>query len=84
MKSIFIPVLTLIAKEVNGHLPIDCFVTGPIIGAQGNPDSEIVESSDLDLLKNLGPDQILTSIKVCTDRAVTYIKGIQASYGEFN
>ena len=38
----------------------------------------------MDFLIKLDKDHVLTSIKVCTDRAVTQVKGIQASYGKFN
>ena len=36
------------------------------------------------MLLKLDLDHELTSIKVCTDRAVTFVKGIQASYGKFD
>ena len=38
----------------------------------------------MEYLVKLDKDHVLTSIKVCTDRAVTSVKGIQASYGKFN
>ena len=35
------------------------------------------------MLLNLDLDHVLTSIKVCTDREDTFIKGVQVSYGKF-
>ena len=44
----------------------------------------MVETSDFELIEKLSTDHTLTSIKICTDRAVTGIKGVQASYGLFD
>ena len=36
------------------------------------------------MLLKLDLDHVMISMKVCTDRAVTFVKGMQASYGKFN
>jgi len=41
-------------------------------------------ASDLEGLDKLSYNHVLTSVKVCTNRAKTLIKGMQVSYGKFN
>lgn len=48
-----------------------------------NSESAVVHS-DIDELLLLGTDHVITSIKVCTNRAKTQLKGMQVSYGKFN
>lgn len=36
------------------------------------------------MLLRLDVDHILTSIKVCTDRQVSIVRGVQVSYGKFD
>jgi len=54
------------------------------VGGSETNGATSIEASDLDLLYGLDKDHELTSVKVCTDRSVTYVKGIQVSYGKFD
>ena len=82
MKSTILLFLT--ASVTMGHRAIDCFKEGNLVGGAKKNGSFPFESSDLGTVLTIGKDHELTSIKVCTDRAVTYIRGIQVSYGKFN
>ena len=73
----------LFATVTRAHLPINCFTEGAILGPTPTSDDSLVENSDLSLITSLRKDHQLTSVKVCTDRNITYIKGIQVTYGLF-
>ena len=70
-----------LSVTTEGHDAISCFRESAFYGGMTVDQSQY---TDLDLLLNLDLDHVLTSIKVCTDRAITFVKGIQASYGKFN
>ena len=73
--------LALVVTVTKAHNAIDCFQDSVIFGELNIDEGD---SSDIDYLLKLDLDHVLTSIKVCTNRQVTYIKGIQASYGKFS
>ena len=72
--------LALSATVTKAHNAIDCFQDSVIFGELAIDEQN---ASDIDFLTKIDLDHELTSIKVCTNRQVTYIKGIQASYGKF-
>ena len=90
--------LSLLNTVTFAHAPIDCFSQSVILGKDlkklpdsivlGNDESKLPDyvytNTDLDRILQLTSQHLLTSIKVCTDRAVTYVKGVQANYGLFN
>ena len=65
-------------------MPFNCFNEKLLVGGQSDPQDGPVEFSDFDLLTRLDPEHQITSIQVCTDRAVSILKGAQVSYGKFN
>ena len=74
MKSAIILFLT--SSVTLGHRAIDCFEESNLIGGSKTNGITPVESSDLDYVLKIGKDHELISINVCTDRAVTYIRGV--------
>ena len=74
-------IIAVLAVVCRSHDAIECFIESLSLGGPGQ---NLLKRSDLDLLSQLDLDHVLTSVKVCTDRQVTFIKGIQASYGKFN
>ena len=82
--------MMLLLSLTRAHMPIDCFEKSVLVGDSRSVDDiqlvggTLVETSDLELIERLGPDHELTSVKVCTDRAVTYIRGTQVTYGIFD
>ena len=85
MKTSVAALMLLLTTSVTwGHKAIDCFNQGILQSGLKKNGVETVEISDKDLVLLVSKDQELTSIKVCTDRAVTFIRGVQVSYGQFN
>ena len=74
-------VTAFVATVTDAHDAITCFKESAFYGGLTVDQSTY---SDLDLLLRLDLDHVLTSIKVCTDRAVTFVKGTQVSYGKYN
>ena len=70
-----------LATVTDAHDAITCFKESAFYGGLTVDQSTY---SDLDLLLRLDLDHVVTSLKVCTDRAVTFVKGVQVSYGKFN
>lgn len=50
----------------------------------GGPSLNAETVSDMSVLFQDNINRDVTSMKVCTDYAVTFVKGIQVSYGSFN
>ena len=82
IKSILFLLAVTTTQVVKAHDAIECFLESLLVGGPGGAVNEA--RSDLDLLLSIDLDHVLTSLKVCTDRQVTFIKGVQASYGKFN
>ena len=90
IKCTLCSMIMLFMSVSRAHMPIDCFEKSVLVGDSRSVDDiqlvggTLVETSDLELIERLGPDHSLTSVKVCTDRAVTYIRGTQVTYGIFD
>ena len=74
----------LLVTVTRAHRPIDCFNEGNLLGWSTQYEGEPYEKSDLDKIELVDREHELTSIKVCRDRSVNYIRGVQVSYGQFN
>ena len=75
--------LSLISSVTLGHKASQCFEQGKLLGGA----SEVTNAltfSDLSLLKKVGADHIITSVKVCTNRKLNLIKGVQVVYGKYD
>ena len=70
-----------LVSVTRAHDAISCFSESSLYGG---PTTDLSKMTDLDMLLKLDLYHVLTSIKVCTDRAVTFVKGMQVSYGKFN
>ena len=81
MKLLQLAVSLLICDFTKAHRAIECFEESLLLGGTNVNTREM---TDLDMLLNLDQDHVVTSVKVCTDRAVTIVKGAQVSYGKFN
>ena len=66
------------------HKAKDCFEETSIVGWIPGSEPDLDEKTDLDLLDDIDQFHVLTSIKVCTDRAETRVLGIQVSQAKFN
>ena len=80
-RNFLLSAISLMATVTNAHDAITCFKESALYGG---PTVDEEKVTDLDKLLLLDLDHVLTSLKVCTDRQVTKIKGVQASYGKFN
>ena len=83
MKKVFQLFLAVVTSLAFAHRPIDCFKEDNLLGGAQQYEDDPFDRSDFDLLLNLDRLHLLTSVKVCTDRALTYIRGVQVSYGKF-
>lgn len=83
-KSIGIVCHLLVFCSVRGHRAIECFKEENLLGGNLQFDDELNVKSDLELITSLDQKHILTSIKVCTNRANTSIRGLQVSYGKIS
>ena len=83
MKAIAVGVL---AAVTGAHKATDCFDQEKLVGGASEvaDKDEVVVYSDIERLKDLSLDHVITSIKVCTNRKADQIKGMQVSYGKFN
>ena len=81
------PVFTFFLAAVSfmigteAHKAISCFDESTL---QGGANENTEALSDLNLLLSIEELHVMTSIKVCTDRSVSLVKGVQISYGIFN
>ena len=73
--------MMMVATVTIAHNAIDCFQESVMFGSQSHLQAQ---KSDMDFLIKLDKDHLLTSVKVCTDRSLTQVQGVQASYGKFN
>ena len=83
-KSVFELFVSVAVPVAYGHRAIDCFKEENLLGGAQQYEDDPVDRSDQDLVLSLDAEHELTTIKVCTDVAVTYIRGLQVSYGKFS
>ena len=83
-KSVFELLLCVSVPVAYGHRAIDCFKQENLLGGAQQYEDDPYDRSDQDLVLSLDSNHELTTIKVCTDVAVTYIRGVQVSYGKFS
>ena len=82
MKPFFHLVIAVVLATVTvAHDAINCFQESLIMGGSTEASNQM---TDLDEIEAIDFDHVLTGIKVCTNRAVTFIKGVQVSYGKFS
>ena len=82
-KAVFELFLSVMVPVAFGHRAIDCFKQENLLGGAQQYEDDPLDRSDQDLVLLLDAAHELTTIKVCTDVAVTYVRGVQVSYGKF-
>ena len=65
------------------HKASQCFEQGKLLGGASEAVNGIIDS-DLTELMKLTSQHVITSVKVCTNRKQTLIKGVQAVYGKYD